>query len=161
MAAPVPTPRTDPTGASVIKLRDGFSSKITFSRYPAVAFWEKQVKPPGIDGGEKIPQSTMFNVLWETFAPQSLLTLTDATCKAAYDPAVLTTLLSMGNQEDTVTITFRDQSTYCFYGYLQKFEADELVKGTQPEATITVVCTNWDYVNKVEAGPVLTSVAGT
>lgn len=158
-AAPSATARQAPGG---IKLRDGFSTKITFARNPAIQFWEKQVKPAGIDGGDSVPQTTMHNNEWRTFAPRQLKTLTEQTTTVAYDPKVYTSILELINIEDTVTVSFPDGSTLAFYGYLKMFDPAELVEGTQPEATITIVPTNTDHVNDwVEAAPVLTSVEGT
>lgn len=157
-AAPAPTTRQAPAG---IKLKDGFSTKITFARVPAIRFWEKTVKAAGIDGGDSVPQTTMHNLAWRTFAPRQLKTLTEMTTKVAYDPYVYTDILSLINVEDTITVRFPDGSTLAFYGYLKMFEPEELVEGTQPEASITIVPTNFDPANKVEASPVLTSVEGT
>jgi hypothetical protein len=158
MAAPAPTVRIAPTG---IKLKDGFSTKITFAVDPDISFWEKTVKPPSIDGGDPIEQMTMHNVDWRTVAPRSLKTLGESTSTVAYDPAVYDQIKAIINVETTVTVRFPDGSTLAFYGYLQKFEPSEHQEGTQPEATVTIIPTNFDPVNHVEAGPVLTSVAGT
>lgn len=158
MAAPTPTPRQSPTG---IKLKDGFSTKITFATKPAISLWEKTVTPPGIDGGDAIEQTTMHNTTWRTFASRSLKTLTDASFTAAYDPICFTDLLALINLETTITVTFPDGSTYAFYGYLRTFEPQEVSEGEQPEANCTITCTNFDPSAHVEAAPVLASVAGT
>lgn len=158
MAAPTPTVRGTPAGR---KLKDGFKSLITFANNTTIKFWEKTLKPPGIDGGEKIEQTTMHNTTYHTFAPQALKMLTDGTAKVAYDPAVFTQIVAICNQETTITVTFSDGSTWAFYGFLQKFEPDDLVRGTQPEATVTFVATNYDNANNVEAGPAVVDVIGT
>lgn len=158
MAAPTPTPRGTPAG---IKLKDGYSAKVTFAANATVGLWEKTVKPPGIDGGDAIEQTTMHNTTWRTMAPRSLKTLTEHTFKAAYDPVVYTSLLSIVNVETTVTVAFADGSTIAFFGFLKKFEPDDLEEGKQPEGTATIVPTNFDPVGKVEAAPVVTEVTGT
>jgi hypothetical protein len=158
MAAPVPTPRGVPTG---IKLREGFHIKHTFARNSTIELWEKAVKPPSMDGGDPVEQTTQHNVLYETMAPRTLIKNGPVTFKCAYDPNVYVTALAILNTEDTCTETYPDGSTLAYFGYLQKFEPDEVEIGKQPEATVTVIVTNWDYVNKVEAGPVMTSVSGT
>lgn len=155
---PTPTARGTPSG---IRLDDGFSSKITLSLAPTIAFWEKMVKPPGLDGGEKVATSTMHNVTYRTFGPRKLKTLMDITAKCAYDPVIYQDVLAQINVRQTVTVSFPDGSTLCFFGFLQKFEADELQEGTQPEATITFVPTNTDPTTGAEAAAVLTNVAGT
>lgn len=158
MAAPTPTARQNPAG---IKLDDGFSTVITFAADPDVSFWEKTVTPPGIDGGDAIETSTMHNDVWRTMAPRQLKTLTESSSTVAYDPNVFNNILSLINVRTTVTVTFPDGSTLAFYGYLRSFEPNEMSEGEQPEATVNITPTNFDHVNKVEASPVLTSVAGT
>lgn len=164
MAAPSATPRGTPTG---IKLKDGYSTRITLALDTTISFWEKTIQPPGIDGGEKIEQTTMLNDDWRTFAARALTTLTDSTVKVAYDPNLYNSILSqvnvqkVGSSAQVITITFPDGSTLAYYGYLQSFAPDELVEGTQPTATVMIVATNYDPVNNVEAAPVLTSVSGT
>lgn len=161
MAAPATTARGTPAGKM---LKDGYRSVIASSLNPTVSFWEKTVKPPGLDGGDAIPQSTMHNATWRTFASRSLKELTPITVVAAYDPNVYSSgqIGSLINDDTgSWTVTFRDLSTLDFFGFLQKFEPSELKEGEQPEATITIQPTNWDRTNGVEAAPVMTSVAGT
>lgn len=141
MAAPSATVRQDPVG---IKLPDGYRALITLEDDPDISFWEKDVKPVGVDGGELIPQTTMHNDLVETFYPQSLYRLTDGTSKVAYDPQVITQIMAMINRNQVITVRYRDGSTDAFWGCLRMFERDALQKGTQPEATVTFSPTNTD-----------------
>lgn len=141
MAAPSATVRQDPAG---IKLPDGYRALITLEDDPDISFWEKDVKPVGVDGGELIPQTTMHNDTVETFYPQSLYKLTDGTSKVAYDPAVITQIMAMVNRNQVITVRYRDGSTDAFWGCLRTFERDALQKGTQPEATVTFSATNTD-----------------
>ncbi len=159
MAAPATTVRATPTG---IKLDEGFSTKIAFSRLAAASFWEKTVQPPGVDNGEPVDITTMHNIAWRTRNPRVLKDLTPHTTKAAYDPNFYNQIVNtLVGAKGSVTVRFPDGSTLDYYGYLQKFEPDQIEEGKQPEATLTIVPTNWDYVNNVEAAPVLTSVSGT
>lgn len=158
MAAPAVTPRQAPTG---IKLPDGFSSKIAFARDPNIQLWEKQMKPPGIDGGEPIEQTTMHNAEWRTMAMRALKTLKPSTMVCAYDPSCYTALNELVNEAGAVTQHFPDGSSLSYYAGVNDVDFAELVEGTQPEVTITITPTNYDPVNKVEAGPVVTEVAGT
>lgn len=158
MAAPTAAARSAPAG---IRIDDGFSTLIAFATIPTISFWEKTVTPPGIDGGDAIDTTTMHNVLWRSRASRALKTLTDSSLKAAYDPNLYNSILALINLETTITVHFPDGSTLAFFGFLQKFEPGDLAEGTQPECTITIVPTNIDPVNHVEAAPVLTSVAGT
>ena len=158
MAAPTPSVRATPGG---IKLPDGYQCLVTFTADTDFSVWEKTTTPPPLEGGDPIDQTTQHNVDYMTKFPQQLIDVGEATFTAAYDPASYTQALALINVQTVVTYTFYDGSTLCFYGYLKTFAPGTQQRGTQPEATITVVCTNWDYVNKVEAAPVLTSVSGT
>lgn len=157
MAAPTPVARGTPVG---IKLRDGFSSKITITGKTTISFWEKSVQPPALDGGPKIEQTTMFNTMRQDFAPQVLYEVTDIAVKAAYDPAVYTDIMSAINQPGTITITWRDGSTLADYGYLRAFRPDPLERGRQPEATVEFSFTGVDSTG-VEFAPVITAVSGS
>lgn len=158
MAAPTLTARSDPGG---IFLCDGYRTLIAFAADPDVSFWEKTVQPPGLDGGDAIDTTTMHNDDLRTKCARSLLDVTDGQATVAYDPAVLDQAYALINTETSVTWHFPDGSTYTAYAYLQKFEPQELQEGEQPEASITIVITNYDPVNHVEAAPVLVSAAGT
>lgn len=161
MAAPTPTTRGTPSGAF---LPDGYQALLTFASLPTASFWEKTVQPPGIDGGEPIDTTTMQNTEWRTMFPRSLKTLTPFTVKAAYDPlffAGIQMLSLVNRRNDTVTVRWGDGSTLACFAYLQKMDPDPLEEGKQPEITLTIVPTNYDYANKVVASPVQTNVAGT
>lgn len=158
MAAPTPTVRAVPLGA---KLKDGYQSYITFASNPNVGFWEKTVKPPGMDGGDKIKQSTMHNQSVHTYAPRTLVDITDSQTKVAYDPAVWDDIYDLLNVPTTITVHFSDGSTLAFYGFLKMFDPGEMVEGEQPEATITIVATNVDPITCVEELPVMTPAAGS
>lgn len=157
-AAPSPTARVSPSG---IRLDDGFRCVKTFATDPNIEIWEKGNKPPGWDGGDAIETSTMHNTEFRTMASRALKTLTESTVRFAYDPSCYTAFEDLINLETTITDTFPDGSTLAYYGFLKDVEFDELVEGEQPEGTATIVPTNWDPVNRVEAGPALASVAGT
>lgn len=156
-----PTHTARGSGPSGIKLEDGYSSVLRIAAAPTVGLWTKSLKPPGLDGGDAIAQTTMENTLWRTFAPRGLITLTEATGRAAYDPAVYTSLQSIINVAGSMTYHFSDGSYLDFFGFLKTFQPGELVEGNQPEADISWVCTNVDPNTGAESGPVLFSVAGT
>ncbi len=158
MAAPAITARTLPTG---YRLPEGFKITIAFAFKNTVQFWEKAVKPGGIENGEPLPFTTQHNINWHTFRPRALKTRGHYTATVAYDPDVLPDIVTMCGKEDSVTIHWPEGSTDSFYGYLMKFEPKELKEGEPPDADIEIAVTNWDYVNSVEQGPVFTAAAGT
>lgn len=158
MAAPSVTARVTPPG---IMLDDGYQTTIAFAADPDVNLWEMTVKPPGIDGGDPIEQTTMHNVTWRTKRARALKTLTESTFKAGYDPNCFAQVLALVNVENAITLHWPDGGTYAFFGFMQKFEPDEVEEGKVPTAQVTICPTNWDPVNHVEAGPAEVDVAGT
>jgi hypothetical protein len=158
MAAPTVVARSTPTG---FKMPDGYRALWAFANKPAIQLWEKQVKSPGVDGGEGIDTTTMHNNAYRTKAARHLKTLSDGSFAAAYDPDVIVDILAQTNIEQSITVHFPDNSSWSFWGYMQKWEPAELKEGEFPEATVTIVITNWDPMNFVEAGPVYTPASGT
>ena len=158
MANPSHTARG--AGPSGIKLKDGHSCVLRFAAAPTVGLWFKSPTPPGLDGGDPIPQTTMENNLWRTFALRQLLTLTPVTGKAAYDPKVLSDLQSIINVEGSCTFHFSDGSYVDFFGGLTQVTFDAVQEGQQPECTVTWVPTNVDGSGN-EVGPVYVDAPGT
>lgn len=165
MAAP--TPGTRPTSPSGYKMPDGFSSVIGFKNRPGISLWIQTVKFAGIDGGEKINTTTMFNVAVRTFAARQLKTLDDVTFKAAFDPDILVTSgpnsiwAAINDDSETITEFWPEGSTRAYYAYLQKMAAPEMKEGEFPTADFTITVTNWDKANQTEAIPVFTPAGGT
>ena len=158
MAAPTPTARAAPSG---IPLFDGYSTKITLAADSNVEFWEKDVQPPAVDGGDAIDITTMHNTLWRTKNARTLVNLGDVQSTVAYDPVCYTSVVALVNVHTTITVTFPDGSTLAFFGYLRSFTPNAHAEGAQPEATVVIVPTNYDHTNHVEAAPVVASVSGT
>lgn len=158
MAAPTPTVRITPPG---IMLEEGHQALITFLADPNIDLWEKQVTPPAFDNGDKVDTSTQHNSVFTTSAPSSLIEVGDSQFTCGYDPVAYNQIKAICGVRTVVTVRFPDGSTLCFYGYLKSFTPGPLAEGQPVEATVVVVCTNWDYNNNVEAGPVMTEVAGT
>lgn len=142
------------------KLPDGYQSLITLTNDTDIEFFEKTVQPPGADGGDSVDQTTMHNVTVVTKAAQTLIDFTDSPSTVAYDPIVLNSILAQININQLVTYLMPDGSTWDFFGYLQKFEPSPLVRGEQPEATVTIVVTNVDLTG-AEIIPNYISPGGT
>lgn len=157
MAAPEITARLEPDG---IMLEDGFSTTIAFARNPAVALWEKEVTPPGIEGGDAIDTTTMHNAKWRTKAPRQLMELTEVSFTAAFDPKMYTELQELINQNGSITVHEPDGSTVSFFGYLKSATRNAMSEGTHPELSCTIVPTNRDE-DGVEQDPVVVEVSGT
>jgi len=162
MGAPAHTARSVPVG---FKMPDGFKSLIAFSKRPAIQLWERDVKPPGIDGGEPINITTMHNVAWRTFFPKSLKTLDAMTFVAGYDPDVIADLLAMVNLNQSFTFFWPSGDYIDFWATMTKFEPGEMKEGEFPTATVTISPTNLDTetnpASPVESAPVYHAAAGT
>lgn len=141
MPAPTPTARQTPTGQ---KMDDGFSTKITFAADPDVALWEKSITPPGLDGGDPIDTTTMFNTDLRTKALRQLMEMKESSFTAAYRAGTLPQLIALINVLTVITLTFPNGKTWAFWGGLTKFEPGPLEEGTFPEATCTIAPTNED-----------------
>lgn len=132
-------------------LTEGFSTIVTFS-LGAVAFAEKTVQPPGLDGGGPNDTTTMRNTAFRTMQPKKLITATPVKGKCAYATSAYTTLLAQINKNQLITVTFSDLTKVAIWGYLDKFEPQEVKEGSQPEADFTVQPTNQDNSGN-EVGP--------
>lgn len=140
------------------RIDDGFSTTVAFAIDPTVLFWEKTVKPPGMDSGGPNDTTTMRNTEFRTFAPKKLKTLTPMTMTVAYDPKVYDAsgeLMDMIGINGLVTITFPDGSDVAFWGYIDKFEPGDNRDGEQPTATVTIQPTNQNN-SGTEVAPVYT-----
>lgn len=135
------------------RIDDGFKTLVEFSANPAAKFWEKEVTPPGLDGGGENDTSTMRNTRYRTRAPKQLLTLTEMTLVAAYDPDVVNEIVAMAQENQQITVTWPDNTTLTFWGWLDKFVFGNLVEGSQPTATVTIIPSNQDN-SGVEQAPV-------
>ena len=135
------------------RIDDGFPTTISFADNPSVRFYEKEVTPPGIDGGGEIETTTMRNVSWRTKNPKQLRTLSECSFVAAYDPVVYNDIVSMVNVNQLITITFPDDSTLAFWGWLDSFKPGKNAEGEQPTAGVTIIPSNQD-ADGAEIAPV-------
>lgn len=158
MAAPTVASRILPTA---IRLDDGYQALIVFASIPDLPIFEKTVQPGAFEGGDPIMTSTMLNSVWETKAPQRLKSIDDIIVVAAYDPGEIDELNSLINLPDSVTVAWPDGSAQAQWAYLRRAEFSPLTKGEQPEVTLTIVVTNWDPIECVEAGPVFIDGTGS
>lgn len=156
MPAPVATARVVPTGDM---LKNGYRSLITVALDPDIDFWERTVKPPGLDGGDPINTTTMHNTTLRTFSPSALTTMTPCTVTVAYASAAFEQIQAILNKPTTITLTLPDGGTVAFYGYVHIFEPNDLSEGNLPEATLTIQPTNQDPTDGSEQQYVYTAPA--
>jgi len=136
-----------------IRIDDGFSTTMAFAEEPSVLFWEKEVTPPGVEGGGANDTTTMRNTAFRTKAPKKLKSMSDSTITAAYDPAVYDQIWTMLNVNQLITLTFADGSTLAFWGWIDDFKPGAAKEGEQPTAELTIICSNQND-SLVETAPV-------
>jgi hypothetical protein len=133
-------------------INDGFSTIISLG---GTNLFEKEVTPPGIDGGGANDTTTMRNTIWRTMQPKKLKTLSESNFVAAYAIAAYSTLLSLLQVNQLVTVTFPDGATLAFWGWLDKFTPNASKEGEQPTANCTLIPSNQDD-SGAEIAPVYT-----
>lgn len=158
MAAPTVTNRTAPVG---IPLVEGYQILLAMSQDPDISIWEKTIKLPGVDMGDAIDITTQHNTAWITKLSGKLAELTEFTVVGSFDPDAYNQLIAIKGVNGAMTIHLPDGSTISFFAYVKSAEGPEGKRREQPDMTVTIQPTNFDPVNRVEAAPVITSVAGT
>lgn len=134
-------------------LDDGYQTLISFAQDPDVLLREKEVTPPGIDGGGEIDTTTMQNDTYRTKFPKALITLSPASLVATYDPAVYPEIIALVNVNNLITVTFPDGDTLAFWGWLDKFNPGANTEGEQPTADVEIIPSNVND-SGVETAPV-------
>lgn len=163
MANPTVTARTVPTG---YKLPEGFKITIAFSRKPALNIWEVEGAPAGMEVAE-INTTTQHNVRYVSKYPSYLIANDDIVGSAGYDPDVMDDLVSLlgdaGSSASAacVTIHMPTRATHSYFAFLKAWKFGGLRVGQFPTGNYAICVTNWDTVNKVEAGVYTVQAAGT
>ena len=136
------------------RIDDGFATLISFANYPNILIWEKTVTPPGVSAGGEVDHTTMRNTAWRTRSPKKLKTLSNASFTAAYDPLVFDDIIDAIGENQQITVTFPDESTLTFWGWIDEFTPNENTEGEQPTANCTIIPSNHDD-NGTEVAPVM------
>lgn len=136
-------------------LTDGHPTKMTFYALGTgvtLLIKEKEVTPPGIEGGGENDTTTMRNMMWRTRQPKKLMTLTNGSMTVQYDPAAYDQLRSIINVNGVIRVDFSDNSALEFWGWLNNFTPNNIVEGAMPTASCTVIPSNQDDSGN-EIGP--------
>lgn len=137
--------------ASAVRLDDGFSTTITLENLPGIKLYEKEVTPPGIQGGGATDTTTMRNIAWKTNSPKKLKTLTAIAATVSFASEAIPQVMSQINQLQQITITFPDKASIAIWGWLDQFTPASFAEGTQPTATLSIQPSNHDLEgNEVE-----------
>ena len=137
---------------------DGFSTTIAFSASESGVLLttfmkEQELTPPGIAGGGENDTSSMRNIEWRTKQPKSLKSLTDSAITVFYDPAILDELVATVNVNQSIVITYPDDSTLTFWGWIDEWSPNPQVEGEPPTADMTIVASNQNNAG-AEVAPV-------
>ncbi len=143
-------------------LTEGFPTKVTFTSAELTSgvvtfdvMNELEVTPPGIAGGGANDTTGMRNIKFRTRHPKKLVTLTSSTLIIKFDPAVYDEMIAMVNDNQAITVTFSNDATLVFWGWVDSFTPDACVEGAQPTATVVMEPSNMDADdNNAEKGPV-------
>lgn len=138
------------------RLDDGFSTQISFAENGAVHFWEKEVTPPGIDGGGPVNTTTMRNVKWRTQWPKKLKKFTQVKLTVAFDPVAVDEFDAMINVNQLITIKWADGDEMDVWGWIDKFTPGPATEGEQQEAEV-IIEISMQNDSKVETDPVYRS----
>jgi len=137
-------------------LTDGYQTLISFALAPSVNFKEKEVTPPGLDGGGEIDTTTMRNTAWRTKQPKHLVTADDIVLQAQYDPVCYNTILTdLLNQNGQIEVIFPDGQIITIWGWVDKFKPAALKEGEFPLAEVVIHPSNQDNTG-TEQAPVIT-----
>jgi hypothetical protein len=158
MAAP--TPAATPHAPAGVRIENGLPTIITLAIDSDIAFWEVDVTPPGIDGGDANDLTNMHNIDWRQYAARTLKTLTEASSTVQIAPESFTQILAVVNVETTVTVHMPGGAKLAFYGYVRVWAPAAFVEGEPPTGTITIQPTNRDPADDTEQGPVLVLPVG-
>jgi hypothetical protein len=159
MAAPTHTTIGTPAG---IRLKDGHRTVMVFNRLPAFSIWETEVTPPMVSVGDSIDLTTMREVGYVIREFQTLLDSGEFDYTGAWDPGMYDQArTSLVGKNGSCTLWLPDLSYIDFYGGIRELKPQAMSRGKMPLVTATVTVTNYDPAGHVEAGWVLSSVAGT
>lgn len=134
-------------------LSDGFSTTISLTTSDLTFMEETKVKPPGVDGGDPIPRTTMLNTAVRTQKPPTLKSFTPVKLTVRYDPQILAEAIAACNLNQEIVITHPDNQTWTFWGWLKSFEPNDNEEGSEVTAEAEFVLSNLDD-DDVETVPV-------
>jgi hypothetical protein len=139
-------------------LSDGFSTTITLTTSDLTFMEETKVKPPGVDGGDPIPRTTMLNTAVRTQKPPKLKSFTPVKVTARYDPQILAEAITACNINQEIVVTHPDGQTWTFWGWLKSAEPNENEEGSEVTMELEFILSNLN-ASDVETAPVRAAAA--
>jgi hypothetical protein len=135
-------------------LTDGFKTLLFFDGDNFV--FEKEVTPPGWDGGGPNDITVMENTALRTFYPKKLITLTEAGIVCQYFSETLTELAAVMNVNQDVECLYSDGGSVVFWGWVDKWIPHPIKEGEPPLADLKIHPSNVN-ASLVETLPVYTA----
>ena len=129
------------------RMTDGYTTRVSFSSAGSqidVYMFETEVTPPGLAGGGPVDTSTMRNTAYRTSVPKGLIGGSPGSFVGAYDPDLITEILTAVNVNQQIVITFSDGSTLTFWGWIDEFTPNACTEGEMPTANITIIPSFWN-----------------
>ena len=122
--------------SNAIMLKDGFRTIITLANIPTVKLYEKEVTPPPVSGGGPIDITNMRSLSWRTAAPKQLKTFGQVSATCAYATEAFEQIVAQVQVNQPITVTFPDDSTIEFWGWIDSFTPSQHKEGDQPTASL-------------------------
>jgi len=115
---------------------DGYNIRISLVNQ-GITLYEKNVTPPGVEGGDPINITTNDNGDFMSFAPRSRKQRTAAQAEVTYDDTDLDALEAAVDQSDDILVVWPDDTTKLDSGWVRSVIANQTQEGEQPTANIT------------------------
>lgn len=156
--APPVTSRTVPVG---YKLPEGFKSALAPSLRPGINFWETELAPAGASVPE-IDISSQHNTTWRQKWISALKESKPVPMVGGYDPDEMDNIIFLlGAQSGSFTIHAPQNTKYAYWGAMSDLTFQPWRAGQFPLLNATWTVTNYDPTTRTEAGPSVTTAAGT
>lgn len=139
-------------------LEEGFPTIYTLADAPNIKMKEKTVTPPSVSMGGRKNITNMRNTAWRTGAPKKLKSTGQMQATVTYDPAVLEDIIAQAGNNQLITITYPDASTWAFWGWIEEFNAGQLEEGEEGTATVIFEVSNRNNAG-AEVPPVYAAAA--
>jgi len=115
---------------------DGYNCRISLVNQ-GITVYEKNVTPPGVEGGDPINITTNDNGDFQSFAPRSRKQKTPAQSEVTYNDTDLDALEAAVDQSDDILRVWPDDSTKLESGWLRSSIPNQTQEGEQPTTNLT------------------------
>jgi len=114
---------------------DGLGIRIVLVNQ-ALVFYEKDVTPSGLEGGDPINITTNDNTAQHTQAARTLSIPTQASATVTYDVSDEAAYFAAVDVSDDVRTDYPDDTTTLEAGWLRSFIPNQTQEGEQPTAAV-------------------------